>query len=140
MYSRGFGTAGDVKLPEKYDGTALIDLPPEEEKSSPQQMPLFSDTQKREVKISPNEISTDAHTEAAANAEKSEETKDAGLFSFAPLKLISKIIPDGSHLGKLIPKIEIEELIILGIAAFLFFSKSGDKECALMLFALIFIS
>ncbi len=140
MYSRGFGTSGDVKLPEKYDGTALIDIPVEEEKSPPQQMPLFSDTQKREVKISPSEIPNDTHNEESIGTEKSEETADAALFSFAPLKLISKIIPDGTRLGKLIPKIEIEELIILGIAAFLFFSKSGDKECALMLLALIFIS
>ena len=140
MYSRGFGTGGDVKLPEKYDGTALIDIPVEEEKSPPQQMPLFSDTQKREVKISPSEIPTNADNEDLTNTEKKEETTDAGLFSFTPLRLISKIIPDGSHIGKLMPKIEMEELIILGIAAFLFFSKSGDKECALMLLALIFIS
>lgn len=140
MYSRGFGTGGDVKIPEKYDGTALIDIPVEEEKVPTQQMPLFSDTQKREVKISPSEIPTDTHNEESVGTEKSEETADAGLFSFTPLKLITKIIPDGTHLGKLIPKIEIEELIILGIAAFLFFSKSGDKECALMLLALIFIS
>ncbi len=33
-----------------------------------------------------------------------------------------------------------EELLLLGIAAFLFFSKSGDKICALFLIALLFFA
>ena len=34
----------------------------------------------------------------------------------------------------------IEELLIIGVAAFLFFTKDGDKECAIMLLILLFIS
>ena len=37
-------------------------------------------------------------------------------------------------------KIGYEELLILGIAAFLFFSADGDKECALILLALLLIN
>ena len=37
------------------------------------------------------------------------------------------------------PRFEGEDLLILGIAALLFFSKDGDKECALLLLILLFI-
>ena len=33
-----------------------------------------------------------------------------------------------------------EELLIIGIAAFLFFSKDGDKECAIILLLTLFLS
>ena len=33
-----------------------------------------------------------------------------------------------------------EEILILGIAAFLFFSKGGDKECAVILLLSLFIT
>ena len=33
----------------------------------------------------------------------------------------------------------MEEILIIGVAAFLFFNKSGDKECALMLLILLFV-
>lgn len=36
-------------------------------------------------------------------------------------------------------KIGTEELLILALAAFLFFSRDGDRECALMLLALLFV-
>ena len=37
-------------------------------------------------------------------------------------------------------KIGYEEILILGISAFLFFSADGDKECALILLALLLIN
>ena len=37
-------------------------------------------------------------------------------------------------------KFGTEELLIIAVAAFLFFSKDGDRECALILLALLFIS
>ena len=38
-----------------------------------------------------------------------------------------------------LPKFEGEDFLILGVAALLFFSKDGDKECALLLLLLLFI-
>ena len=38
-----------------------------------------------------------------------------------------------------LPRFEGEDLLILGVAALLFFSKEGDKECALFLLILLFI-
>ncbi len=43
------------------------------------------------------------------------------------------IIKNGFKLGT-------EELLLLALAAFLFFSKDGDKECALILLFLIFVN
>ncbi len=37
-------------------------------------------------------------------------------------------------------KLGYEELLIIGIAAFLFFSADGDKECALLLLLLLLIN
>ena len=45
------------------------------------------------------------------------------------------------HIGlPSLDKIGYEEILILGIAAFLFFSADGDRECALILLALLLIN
>ncbi len=71
------------------------------------------------------------------------EERDAVSASASPLGAFSSFLPKGLlglfgggkgiHIGT-------EELLILGAAAFLFFAKDGDKECALMLLLLIFIT
>lgn len=43
-------------------------------------------------------------------------------------------------LGLSVPAFGTEDILIIATAAFLFFSKSGDKECAIMLLLLIFIA
>ena len=45
-----------------------------------------------------------------------------------------------SSLGLSVPKFGAEDILIIATAAFLFFSKSGDKECAIMLLLLIFVA
>ena len=42
--------------------------------------------------------------------------------------------------GIKMPKIGTEEILIIATAAFLLFSKNGDKECALILLFLLFIN
>ena len=139
MYSRGFGAPTDVKIPEKYDGTALMDISCETE-PEPRSTPVFSDTVKRDIKVSPIDKAKDNCENEATEPNDDEKTAAAGIFSRIPLRLISKIIPGELNFKTFIPKMELEELIILGLAVFLFFSKSGDKECALILLALIFIN
>ncbi len=55
---------------------------------------------------------------------------------------IGRILPDGMknalHLEKF--KIGTEELLIIALALFLFLSKEGDKECAIILFLLLFVN
>lgn len=38
-----------------------------------------------------------------------------------------------------LPRLETEELLLLAAAAFLFFSKDGDKECAILILLLVFL-
>ena len=45
----------------------------------------------------------------------------------------------GGGIKSLFSSIGTEEILILAAAALLFFSKEGDKECAIMLFLLLFI-
>lgn len=139
MYSRGLGAVKqDYNIPEKYDGTALLELPSDEVSVTHTSSEKFIDAQKKEIKFSPIEAPTEP-ADAAVGAEAT-DTEAVGAFSFGPTKWIRKILPSNFSLDGILPKIELEELIIIGLAAFLFFSKSGDKECALMLLALIFIS
>lgn len=42
--------------------------------------------------------------------------------------------------GLKMPKIGTEEILIIATAAFLLFSKNGDRECALILLFLLFIN
>lgn len=71
--------------------------------------------------------------------ENEEKAEPAGLFSG-----ISRLFPTKLFDGKL-PFLKggkvsfgTEEILILAIAAFLFFSKDGDRECAIILFLLLF--
>ena len=55
---------------------------------------------------------------------------------------LGKILPEGLrgalHLDKF--KIGTEEMLIIALALFLFLSKEGDKECAIILFLLLFVN
>jgi len=68
--------------------------------------------------------------------------ESAGLFSGLTSKLglgnlFGGIFGDGKF-G--LSKIGTEELLIIAAAAFLFFSRDGDKECAILLLLLLFIN
>ena len=59
------------------------------------------------------------------------------------MPFLSGIFGDGGLLGGLnlkMPKIGTEEILILATAAFLFFSKDGDKESAIILLLLLLIN
>ena len=62
--------------------------------------------------------------------------------SFLSRLSLGKLIPEGLkkelHLDKF--KIGSEELLIAALALFLFLSKDGDKECAIILFLLLFVN
>lgn len=44
------------------------------------------------------------------------------------------------RIGLHLPAFDREDILLIGVALFLFFSKDGDKECALLLIALLFLS
>ena len=55
----------------------------------------------------------------------------SGLFEGGKIPFLSSVKP---------PRIGFEEMIIIGAALLMFFSKNGDKECAVILILLLFIS
>ena len=124
MYTRTYNDdRGGIIIPDSYGGTALYEGTQSEEKE--------------EVKgKNPWEEEAAEVTSAAPEAEES-----ASAFAFLSKLKISNFLPNifkNSNLG--LQKIGKEEVLILATAAFLFFSKEGDKECALMLLLLLFLA
>ncbi len=134
MYSRSYiGTEAVGAVPEGYDGVAIREPEIHE-------------------KLDTGTPNTENHTAEPPpilnpwEEEKREkvETKDESVGAFSLL---------GGSLGNLfggvrlpflssikIPKIGTEEILILAVAAYLLFSKDGDKECAIILLLLLFVT
>jgi hypothetical protein len=113
VYSRNYYTeeVGKPEPPENYNGTVFIEQRIEEAE------PTFQ----------PADIT------AGASPEK------RGLFSgLSDIPILSSLF--GSAKGFSLDSIGIEEILIIATAAFLFFSKDGDKECALILLLILFIN
>ena len=129
MYTRSYFTDDKtVDIPENYDGTAfgggITDT-------------SEGDAEKR------GSLSDEERTEGEKAAPTGNRIGISQFFEKLPLKSIFPIKDLGSYFTghKLIPeKIGMEEALILAIALYLFFSKDGDKECAIMLLLLIFIN
>lgn len=115
MYSRSFlnESGGSVELPESYNGNAFS---------------LPSDNAK-DVGIPIN---------GEATAEAAEQTGAEPRLTLGRIPILSSLLPNG--LGLSMPNIGTEEILIICAAAFLFFSKNGDKEAAIMLIILLFIA
>jgi hypothetical protein len=131
-----------VKIPEKYDGTSLLESLKDDVQSavpSYDMPPRVADgiSQKRDVKISPtSELSEDNETVCEASASpKTDDGFLSSLFGKNPFGGIKSLFGGGDFLSSF----GAEELIIIGIILFLLFSKGADKECALILGVLLFI-
>lgn len=120
MYSRTYYPDGQerIALPENYDGTAFTEqapIPDVEEVT-----PTVADVQ-----------------------EKPPDGGDSIMTSLGRLPFLSGIFGKGGLFGDgnlKFPKIGTEEILILATAAFLFFSKNGDRESALILLFLLLIN
>lgn len=128
MYTRSYYDSEGAlhNLPSQgYDGTALQNTPP----SEPKAIPSIKEEPRRETKISPKKEGLEDEAQQTAAKASSFRIADCfkGLFS-------KDIFP-----FRLPKSIDFEDLLILGIAAYLLLSKSGDKECAILLGLLIFI-
>ncbi len=123
MYSRSYYPDGSVKVtpPENYDGTAFTEkaLPPSSDAA---------------------EVSFAENYEEKQPKSRDEESV---LTSLGKTPFLSGIFGEGGLLGGLnlkMPKIGTEEILIIATAAFLFFSKDGDKESAIILLLLLLIN
>lgn len=113
MYSRNYYSDEISKHapPDNYNGTAFIEAPPEpQENAYPPEDTVVSGFPREE--------------------------KPSSIFSGIPI--LSSLF--GSDDGPRLENIGIEEILIIATAAFLFFSKDGDKECAIILLLLLFIN
>ncbi len=131
MYTRPYNDEPHgIVIPESYGGTLLRE----------------SERPIKNVEEAPNE----AHETSVKNPwEKEAESpreevhkKEESAEAFSSLSNL----PFGNFLTKLgknskfsLQKIGTEEILIIATAAFLFFSKEGDKECAIMLLLLLFL-
>ncbi len=131
MYSGNYySDDGHIKIPDNYNGTSLLEGAPSEEINTVSHIEI----PKTEMKISPSDEKRDDTEEVFFN--KPEPEKES-LFDITSIFKTFGI--KGIHFGNIIPKIGTEELLLIALAAFLLFSKNGDKECALLVFLLIFI-
>ncbi len=116
MYTRNFGNGEDegIMIPEKYSGIAF--------------------GESREGGIEEEKL----QKSESVMCEKDAVKKESLLHGFG--KYFPKGIFDSLPFFKGGFKLGTEEILIIAVAAFLFFSKDGDKECALILLMLLFIS
>ena len=138
MYSRSYlNQKGDIVLPEKYDGTALS----EKDTNEPYVGIYTNKSEQKEEKTIKQVFSEAEKDERGTMIEQNKEKPDknadfSALFSALPIKSILSGI---GFEGFKMPTLDAEDILILGIALYFFFSKTQDKLLALMLIALLFI-
>ena len=125
MYSRSYYPESErMSLPDNYDGTAFMERPALEAAEEIVEPPLSDNSDSQVFK-------------------GTDEPKHRQQSLLESIPLLSGIFGKGGPFGGLglhSPTIGTEEILILATAAFLFFSKSGDRECALILLLLLFIN
>ena len=141
MYARTEYPKPDWAIPENYGGTALH---PDEE--PPRDAPPEA---YREEPHTPHDGACDEPTDETVpdepvflrkEGQEQEHTPRARRLSLSTLRELFRATGDGHR--RLLPHIHLEDedredLLLLAIAALLFFSPNGDKGCALILVALI---
>ena len=121
MYSRSYYPESNERLspPNNYDGTAFMDRP------------------ESEICIEPSDLSQDENEDIQANCNPHSESLLGENHLFSGLFEKNGLL---GGLGLKMPTIGTEEILIIATAAFLLFSKNGDRECALILLLLLFIN
>lgn len=119
MYSRSYNDEQEgfefhnARIPTGYDGTALATDGGEE---------------KREI------CDECCQKPRECDSKRGDGGKGGSSLLDGVLKLLG-----GGHFGFSLSNIDNEDLLLIGLALFLFFSKNHDRECALMIAALLFI-
>ena len=133
MYSRSYIGNPPAKIPENYDGIAMSE-PEIREKAD-----TYSETNDSQRKAD-----TPALNPWESESSEKEEPRTESVGAFSSLGGTLGGVLGGIKLpffGEIkMPKIGTEEILILIAAAYLFFSKDGDKECAIILILLLFVT
>ena len=139
MYSRSYKQDGDgISIPDSYAGVAFREPDvPEIPDDAPRSVAKSLDVRF----TAPEPPDPNLTASAEAKPEKSEDTVATGGFLSSVMdKLPIKSFFSGMDFGKLsFLRIGTEEILIIGLAIFLFLSRDGDKECAILLLLLLFI-
>ena len=126
MYSRSiYATREDeVRPPENYVGNTFRDIEEKNEENIPEE---FKDD------------TYEANADPSDTKEK-EKSVFSSLFSAPIFRGLfgNKGLPFLSSLS--FPKIGTEEILIIAAAVYLFFSKDGDRQCAIMLLLLLLVN
>lgn len=144
MYSRNL-SEGKISIPENYDGNAFRDIGKESPPEPTERNIKVIGSPSADVKMSPvGEMASIESTEGADEpCEKENSDVSAGIFKFFDKSSLGGLFGKGVRLGDSmslrLPKIGTEEILLIAIALFLFFSKDGDKECAIMLLLLLLV-
>ena len=126
MYTRTYFTGSDkLSIPENYDGNAF-----------------------RESAAADSAASLDSQSSDNTVLEKENENHDkasavSSFFERLPFKNFFSVLPKKSFFNgeeKLFKNFGYEELLIALLTLYMFFSKEGDKECAVMLLLLLFVA
>ncbi len=126
MYSRNFyqDSNDQLNIPNNYDGT------------------MFQDHENQHFEPNVPEVSfNEAQDAAVCNMSRGRENSMAE--GFGRLPFLSGLFGRDGFLPGLnlkMPKIGTEEILILVTAAFLIFSKSGDRECGILLLLLLLVN
>lgn len=133
MYTRSFlGNEEKLSVPENYDGNAFFEPPtPPVAQSIPEVAATETKISPRDELLHPSEYKEDA--EDCSAAEDTPVFEKFSISKFLPASIGNFFKFDSFRLGS-------EEILIIAIAAFLFFSKGGDKECAIFLLLLLFVN
>lgn len=130
MYTRPYNEDGHgIVIPESYGGTLLRESERTVEKETPKENTYDSPSKNPWEK---------EDTEPATEVHKNDDSIETfSLLSKLPFGNFLTNIGKNSKFG--LQKIGTEEILIIATAAFLFFTKDGDKECAIMLLLLLFL-
>ena len=118
MYTRTYDDQHGILIPESYGGTALSGG-------------VTSDN------VRENETEDDQNVTASAKAKNDDSVQTSSFLSKIRLPVFLTNIFKNNNFG--LQKIGTEEILLIATASFLFFSKEGDKECAVILLLLLFL-
>ncbi len=138
MYSRSYAVRDGVPgVPDGYDGIAMRE--PEIDEKLDTGAAIMDEAPPTEpVAVNPWERSGEPQ-----GPQKEEEKESESVFSLFGKGSLGNVFGGIKlpFIGSIkMPKIGTEELLILAAAAYLFFSKDGDKECAIILILLLFVT
>ena len=123
MYTRNYlKEETQTIVPENYDGNAFCKSYSEEKKA--EQSSVF---------LPP------PFEEDSTKTEKDTGLSIVSLIEKTPLKALLSFLPGKNDDGEKKINIGTEEILICAAALYMLLSKNGDKECAIMLFVLLFI-